>query len=277
MSKSFPNSPVAPSPAAVGDVRAHLQNLWRYRPGFDYSPDLFLFAEFRKTDRDYVVLDVGMMMTGEHSEHLDPMGNAVRFLIARFCERPIYVSLKVGINEILGRMFASDRHTPLWVRTWRPGPLLCLRTRTPSTGMVGMKRPGWCWCPMHPRRCGITIWATSGQAYARLCIEVGPVDGQASRAQGTSLRWVGRHPGVLACRVGALVPVVEIPGTGAGPAMDSLPGTGALMRTQADLGQLRRHIPMRHPGRTTAADHQYVTELPRACPSYPEGDFPGRG
>ena len=59
--------------------------------------------------------------------------------------------------------------------------------------------------------------------------------------------------------------------------LDTVPGVGALMRTQGDLGQLRLHISPRPPDHTTAEDDRYVTALLRACPTYRLNDYTGPG
>ena len=59
--------------------------------------------------------------------------------------------------------------------------------------------------------------------------------------------------------------------------LDTVPGVGALMRTQGDRGQLRRYIPLRPPDHTTAEDDRYVTALLRACPTYRLNDYTGPG
>ena len=59
--------------------------------------------------------------------------------------------------------------------------------------------------------------------------------------------------------------------------LDTVPGVGALMRTQGDLGQLRLHISPRPPDKTSAEDYRYVTALLRACPTYRLNDYTGPG
>ena len=59
--------------------------------------------------------------------------------------------------------------------------------------------------------------------------------------------------------------------------MDSLPGVVTLVSTQGNLSQLRRHIPPRPLDRNTDADRHYVTNLLRACPSYPSAGWPHAG
>ncbi len=111
MSQSFSGSSGTPSSAA-GDALAQTRTLWHYRPDYDYRPDLFQYTELHTTDPDYVVLDISMVSpSGEHSEHLDQIGNALRILVARFCQPPIHVSREVGLTGIPAHMFASERHT----------------------------------------------------------------------------------------------------------------------------------------------------------------------
>ena len=142
-------------------------------------------------------------------------------------------------------------------------------------------------------------------------MEVGPGDGQASRVLGTSLRWVADTLECWHAAWARWMPVVEKPAREAEArgraegraeaalagrlelllamgvpldisrdlgldlmAMNTLPGIGAFIQTQGDLGQLRRHIPLRPPDRDTVAARQYMTELLRA---YPSDQNPGPG
>ncbi len=137
-------------------------------------------------------------------------------------------------------------------------------------------------------------------------ISIGSDGGQPSRVLGTSLRWV---EDALECWHAAWahwVPVVEIPilereaevaftnhlellpGMGVPMhlalelgldllCMDSLPGVRALASTKGDLWQLCRYISLRLPGRDTAANRDYVTDLLRAGPTYPSNDYTGAG
>ena len=124
MSQSFSGSSGTPSPAA-GDALAQTRTLWHYRPDYDYRPDLFQYSELYTTDPDYVVLDVSTMSpSGEHSEHLDQIGNGLRILIARFCRPPIHVSREVGITG------DSSAHVCLWA----PHP-------HPGSGLGGLEQP----------------------------------------------------------------------------------------------------------------------------------------
>ena len=160
--------------------------------------------------------------------------------------------------------------------------------------------------------CGYTLDAADAGAgqlteYRRMIVSAD--GGQASRVLGTSLRWVDDYLEGWKPEWGGWVRVLDIPQEADARAraeerladrldlllamgvsfddsrelgldllcLDTVPGVGALMRTQGDLGQLRLHIPLRPPDHTTAEDDRYVTALLRACPSYPGGDFPGRG
>ena len=157
--------------------------------------------------------------------------------------------------------------------------------------------------------CGHTLDAAAGGAgqlteYRRLIVSAD--GGQASRVLGTSLRWVDDYLEGWKPEWGGWVRVLDIPPRESAReaelvgclelllamgvsfdqsrelgldllCLDTVPGGGALMRTQGDRGQLRLHIPLRPPDHTTAEDDRYVTALLRACPSYPGGDFPGRG
>ena len=330
MSQSYPEAVVTTDTAGgPADARAQLQTLWHYLPDYDYRPDLFQYTEFYTTDPDYVVLDVGMMSpSGEHSAHLDQIGNALRILIARFCEPPIHVSREVGISQIRGRIFASERHThtlapdlAVWARPLPPhphpsyqygrdgGPRLVVEVVSHSGAAMRANDLDHKWRAY--ARMGIgEYWLLDTQQESPLIgytldgapppqteyrrIEVAPDAGQASRVLGTSLRWVADTLECWYAAWGRWVPVVEIPvleeriQTEARVAlgarldlllamgvpldlsrelgldllcMDTLPGIGSLMLTQGDLGQLRRHIPPRPPGRATEAAHHYVTEL----------------
>ncbi len=53
--------------------------------------------------------------------------------------------------------------------------------------------------------------------------------------------------------------------------MDIMPGAGALLRTQGNLEQLRRHIPVQPRGQGTAGleSRKHMSTLLQACPSFP--------
>ena len=136
--------------------------------------------------------------------------------------------------------------------------------------------------------------------------------GQASRVLDNSLRWVDDYLEGWKPEWGGWVRVVDIPSQEADAhgraeerlaarldlllamgvsfddsrelgldllCLDTVPGVGALMRTQGDQGQLRLHIPRRPPDKTTAEDDRYVTALLRTCPTYRlnDNDYTGPG
>ena len=161
---------------------------------------------------------------------------------------------------------------------------------------------------------GYTLDSAAPDAAEYRRIDVGPGAGQNSPVLGTSLRWVVDTLECWHSEWGRWVPVLDIPVLEAAfeadararaeavlgfyldlflamglsrdiccdlgldlLCMDTVPGSGALMQTQGDLGLLRRRIPARPQDRDTAAARHYVMELLRACPSYPANDFPGDG
>ncbi len=159
--------------------------------------------------------------------------------------------------------------------------------------------------------CGYTLDAADAGAgqlteYRRMIVAAD--GGQASRVLGTSLRWVDDYLEGWKPEWGGWVRVVDIPSLEAAleagladrldlllamgvsfddsrelgldlRCLDTVPGVGALMRTQGDLGQLRLHIPLRPPDHTTAEDDRYVTALLRACPTHRlnDNDYTGPG
>ena len=342
MSQSFSGSSVTPSPAA-GDALAQTRTLWHYRPDYDYRPDLFQYTELYTTDPDYVVLDVSLMLpSGEHSEHLDQIGNAFRILIARFCRTPIHVSREVGITGIPAHMFASERHTyalapdlAVWSSLKPPHPhpsyqyerdgvpLLALEVVSHSTPQVEdndliHKRIAYASMGIREywlvdtqqdfplRGYNLDMGWTLPRNGEYSLNSISDDDSQASHVLGTSLRWVANTLECWHAGWRRWVPVVEIPvleakarvnletrlelllGMGVTVdqalelgldlmCMDAQPGVSTLVLTQGNLWQLRRHIPLRPLDRNADADRHYVSELLRACPSYPSAGWPRVG
>ena len=246
MSQPVPEVPDSPEAAggAAAD-RVQLETLWHYRPDYDYRPDLFVYAEFHTTDPDYVVVDVGDVFPPDHSRYLSQIQNALDICLASVCEPPPFrVYRRFDINGIPERMFASRRLTSVLtpdVAVWtcqpstppphdsywydRDGaPGLVLEVVTSSTAQARAH-------DMDPRRIayarmgvrefwlldtrqdfplmGFTLDAKDGndaplEAYRPL--EVGPGGRTAQPRPGHLPALGGGHPGVLAWRVGVLVP-----------------------------------------------------------------------
>ena len=247
MSQSFSGSSGTPSPAA-GDALAQTRTLWHYRPDYDYRPDLFQYSELYTTDPDYVVLDVSTMSpSGEHSEHLDQIGNGLRILIARFCRPPIHVSREVGITGIPAHMFASGRHThtlapdlAVWSSPKPPHPQPSYQYERDGTPLLALEVVSHS-SPqvedndlIHKRIVYATMgireyWLVDTQQDFPLrgynldfgwtpprngeyqLKSISDDDGQASHVLGTSLRWVADTLECWHAGWGRWVPVVEIP------------------------------------------------------------------
>lgn len=85
-----------------------LRKLRHYRPDYPYQPDLFYYGEFSTSDPAYVVEDVRLMSSGQHSDILKGLQSALVLLAGG----PEFACAyrEVDIYDIPREIFGSERH-----------------------------------------------------------------------------------------------------------------------------------------------------------------------